>query len=64
MNAAVNGSGHIEDDHEDDAVSRLEASFFATINPHTFIFSNKDVEKETLIKISNVALSISLQNIF
>lgn len=50
--ALVNGSGHIKEEKEIDAVSRLVASFVAIINPHTFIFSNKDVDKETLIKIT------------
>ncbi|KAB2331369.1 ROK family transcriptional regulator [Bacillus mesophilum] len=50
--ALVNGSGHITEEQEIDAVSRLVASFVAIINPHTFIFSNNDVDKETLIKIT------------
>ncbi|QGQ45910.1 ROK family transcriptional regulator [Metabacillus sediminilitoris] len=51
--ALVNGSGHIKEDNEIDAISRLIASFVAIINPHTFIFSNDDIEKEVLNKITN-----------
>lgn len=48
----VNGNGQIKKELEIDAVSRLIASFVATINPHIFIFSNNDVDQETLNKIS------------
>ena len=48
----VNGNGQIKKELEIDAVGRLIASFVATINPHIFIFSNKDVDQETLNKIS------------
>nr|WP_242637904.1 MULTISPECIES: ROK family transcriptional regulator [Bacillaceae] len=50
--ALINGSGKIEEEDVIDAVSRLVASFVAILNPHAVIFSNKDVEKETLLNIS------------
>ncbi|MEH7096934.1 ROK family transcriptional regulator [Neobacillus vireti] len=53
--ALVNGSGHFKADYEIDAISRLVASFAAIINPHTFIFSNEDVEHEIVNKITKVS---------
>ncbi|WP_430517027.1 ROK family transcriptional regulator [Bacillus infantis] len=50
--ALQNGKGPIKEEDEIDAISRLIASFVAIINPHTFIFSNKDVEQEILCKIT------------
>jgi hypothetical protein len=54
--ALENGSGPIKGtishDYEIDAISRLVASFVAIINPHTIIFCNDEVDKETVIKIT------------